>query len=76
MEPKPRKPRHDTVTEDGVSPTGARPASKPGNRKDAALESYEQPVTRGGIDDTRSELSRRPESVERPGAGRTAREEP
>jgi hypothetical protein len=42
-----------------------------------ALETYEQPAARGGGDDERRELSRRPENVERPARDeRTARDEP
>jgi hypothetical protein len=89
MERKPRKSRNDAVEEDGVSPTGARPtprqrpASRPASRNEPALETYEQPAARGGGDDDRSGLSRRPDSVgrpdsvERPATGRrTARDEP
>jgi hypothetical protein len=83
MQRKSRKPRSDAVEEDGVSPTGARPAprqrpaSRPASKNEPALETYEQPATRGGGDDERSELSRRPDTVERPATGRrTARDEP
>ena len=83
MERKPRKPRNDAVEEDGVSPTGTRPAprerpvSRPAGKNEAPLETYEQPAARGGGDDERSELSRRPDNVERPATGRrTARDEP
>jgi hypothetical protein len=83
MERKSRKPRNDAVQEDGVSPSGSRPAprdrpvSRPSKRDEAPLETYEQPAARGGGDDARSELSRQPENVERPAGGRrTARDEP
>ena len=82
MEPKSqtktRKRRTPAVIEDGVSPTGSRPVSpdravsRPTKRDDVALETYEQPVRRGGIDEPT-----RGENVERPAAGeRTARDEP
>jgi hypothetical protein len=83
MARKPRKSRNDAVEEDGVSPTGARPAprerpaSRPVSKNEPALETYEQPAARGGGDDDRSGLSRRSDSVERPATGRrTARDEP
>jgi hypothetical protein len=83
MERKPRKSRNDAVQENGVSPTGERPApadrpaSRPAKRDEAALETYEQPARRGGGDDARGELTRQPDNVERPARGeRTARDEP
>ena len=83
MEPKSqktRKRRQPPVVEDGVSPTGSRTVpsgrlvSRPGKRpaQDVALETYEQPARRGGIDEPT-----RGENLERPAAGeRTARDEP
>jgi hypothetical protein len=80
---KPRKSRNDAVQEDGVSPSGSRPAprdrpaTRPITKDEAPLETYEQPAARGGGDDARSELSRQPGNVERPAVGRrTARDEP
>jgi len=82
MEPKSqksRKRRPPAVVEDGVSPTGSRTVppgrlvSRPVKRpeQDVALETYEQPARRGGIDEPT-----RGDNVERPAAGeRTARPE-
>jgi len=83
MAPKPRKSPNDAVQEDGISPGGERPASpdrpisRPSKKDEAGLETYEESARRGGGDDARSELSRRPEDVEKATGGeRTARDEP
>ena len=78
---KNQNPKKDAVLEDAAPArrrsSRNRPVTRPPQKDEMALETYEQAPSRGAGDDARGEASRPPDSIERPVRDqRSARDEP